>query len=46
MTKTAKLYRQQVSELNKKMNEYIDYMKTAQNHIHLFKNFRFFLKVQ
>ena len=39
-SKTAKLYRQQVNELNKKMNEYIDYMKTAQNDIieNVFKN--------
>ena len=38
--KTAKLYRQQITELNKKMNEYIDYMKTAQNDIieNVFKN--------
>jgi len=39
-TKTGKLYKQQLAELNKKMNNYIDYMKISQNDIikYVFKN--------
>jgi len=39
-TKTGKLYKQQLVELNKKMNNYIDYMKISQNDIikYVFKN--------